>query len=537
MNDLKAVNNIVCKRIRYNFLYVMFFLSVLIIATGCTSLPKDYSQIPSTAYTDTEDTQLGRSIAEISKDKNNLSGAYLLNEGLEAFAARMVLADAAERSLDIQYYIWRNDAVGKLMASSVLRAAERGVRVRLLLDDINLEGLDEELSALDSHSNIEIRIFNPFILRQIRQLEMIMTFSRINRRMHNKSFTVDNQVTIVGGRNIGDEYYDYNKDVNFNDMDILAIGPVVNEVSVAFDKYWNSEFAIPVARLVSKISETDLKELRSSLAEHALRMQKSEYIKAVAHSIFLKSLQNKTLPIYWGKASVVYDEPEKIHDDLEDSGMRLSKKAAPFINDMRSELILISPYFIPGDEGMTKLRELVDHKIRIRVLTNSLASTDVSLVYANYKPYQLPLLQAGVELYESKPVTNISNENKKIKFGSSSRASLHTKLYIFDRKKLFVGSYNLDPRSSNINTELGIIFENDSLAGEIAQWWDKNIEDWSYKLVVVDDKTNGDQIDQHIEWTAIEQGVIQRYAVEPKTSIWRRLGVYFMSILPVESFL
>lgn len=516
----------------------MLVLVNITINAGCSSLPKDYSRTPSSAYSDTENTRLGRSISQISKDKNNLSGAYLLNEGLDAFAARMVLADAAERSLDLQYYIWRNDTVGKLMASRVLHAAERGVRVRLLLDDINLEGLDDELSALNSHSNIEVRIFNPFLLRQIRQLEMVLTFSRINRRMHNKSFIADNQVTIVGGRNIGDEYYDYNKDVNFDDLDILTVGPVVNEISVAFDKYWNSEFSIPVDSLISKLSKTDLYALRSSLAQHQSRMQQSEYIKAVDNSVFLKSLQNKSLSLYWGKASVIYDEPEKIHANLENYGLHLSKKAAPLVNNTKSELILISPYFIPGNEGMASLQELLDRKIRIRVLTNSLASTDVSLVYANYKPYQLPLLQAGVELYESRPVNSSSKVEKKRMFGSSSRASLHTKLYIFDRKKLFVGSYNLDPRSSRLNTELGIVFENDTLAEEIAYWWDEYIDDWSYKLVVANDTRNFDgQSEPYIKWMEKKQSQLQRYEVEPQTSVWRRLGVFFMSILPIESFL
>jgi len=492
--------------------------------------------MPSTAFKDTQDTQLGRGITRLTTDKKDLSGAYLLREGLDAFAARMVLADAAERSLDIQYYIWHNDAVGKLFAGAVLRAAERGVRVRVLLDDIQLEGLDRELAALDSHPNIEIRIFNPFVLRQARVLEMIFSFSRINRRMHNKSFTADSQITIVGGRNIGDEYYDFHKEVNFDDLDILTIGPVVEEVSDAFDQYWNSEFAIPVAGFIKKVSQLDLGQLRTSLAGHDAKMQVSEYMKAVRESVFLVSLNKKTLPIAWGKAYVVYDEPEKINHDSQDTRTHLSRKVAPFVNDSHSELILISPYFIPGENALARLQKLIARDVRVRVLTNSLASTDVSIVYAGYMPYRVPLLQAGVELYESKPSNNIPRKRKKYKLGSSSRASLHTKLYIFDRQKIFVGSYNLDPRSSKLNTELGIVFENEKLAETLALWWDEHIDAWAYKLVLAEEHgtEEDEETEYSIEWLAEENGKQQRYKVEPHAGFWRRFGIDFMSILPIE---
>ncbi|MCW8966479.1 MAG: phospholipase D family protein [Candidatus Pacearchaeota archaeon] len=500
-------------------------------------MPKDDQRLPSTAFRDAQDTSLGRSIGYLTIDKNGLSGAYLLKDGLDAFAARLVLAEKAERSLDVQYYIWHNDTIGKLFASAMLRAAERGVRVRVLLDDINTGGLDHELATFDSHPNIEIRILNPFVLRRARELELIFSFPRVNRRMHNKSFTADNQVTIVGGRNIGNEYYDFHKEVNFNDLDILTIGPIVDDVSDAFDQYWNSEFALSVGSFIKKTPKVSLEQLKVSLAEHDVVMRTSEYAMAVRETEFLTRLGNKTLPFSWGKAKVIYDPPEKLHPDSKISAMQVNTKAESFINQINSELVLVSPYFVPGTEGLAIFKKLIARGVRVRVLTNSLASTDVSIVYAGYMPYRIPLLKAGIELYEAKPTNNIQSKQKKYKIGSSSLASLHTKLHVIDRKKIYVGSYNLDPRSANINTELGMVFENEELARNIAQSMDKHIDSWAYKLEIIKDQGMEDDTDYAIEWVTEKEGKEQRYSVEPNTGFWRRLGAGLMSILPVEDLL
>ena len=392
------------------------------------------------------------------------------------------------------------------------------------------------LAAMDSHPNIEIRVFNPFTLRYMRGLEMLFSFTRINRRMHNKSITADNLVTIVGGRNIGDEYYDINKNVNFSDLDVITFGPVVDDVSTAFDKYWNYKSSIPVAALTAKASTDQLKYLRNALNFFDESMQKSEYVQAVRESTFLQNLTNQNLPFSWGKAYAIYDEPEKANPNIHDYQSYLTSKAKPHLFDTQSELILISPYYIPREQRMTKFKELTVRGVRVRILTNSLASTDVSIVYAGYKPYRIPLLRAGIELYESMPANNVSKQQKKHSFGGSSRASLHTKLYILDRKKIFVGSYNFDPRSLNINTELGILFENKELAEEIAQWWDNHVDSWAYKLNLVEEESmeENDESEYGIEWITTENGKEQRYTVEPHTSFWRRFGVDFMSILPIE---
>ncbi|MDY6978441.1 MAG: phospholipase D family protein [Pseudomonadota bacterium] len=517
---------------------ILFLFIALAFPPGCTSLPHGASRTYSSAVSENVETRLSRAIQSARQNHPGESGFTPLQSGLAAFAARMALAESAERSLDIQYYIWHNDEIGELFAAALLRAADRGVRVRLLLDDWGVYDADELLSTLEMHPNIDVRLFNPFRFRSLRKIETLLSFSRINRRMHNKSFIADNQITIVGGRNIGNEYFDAHDAVNFSDFDVLAIGPLVREVSDAFDRYWNSDIAVPVRDLISPPTDADLTNLRTDLSEHIREMTDSSYMKQVRQSDLVSSLKQGQVRLYWGDAHVIYDDPEKVVTSTQERDTHLITRLGPLLQDTDEELIIISPYFIPGKRGVAQFSKLTSKGIRVRVLTNSLASNDVGLVYAGYKPYIIPMLKAGVELYEAKPGTNITGNGKTDtdRIGSSSRSSLHTKLYVFDQEKIFVGSLNLDPRSTVLNTELGIVFTNKEFGELIAKEWQNRIRRTSYQLRLVGEPKASEEDDifrlRWIEYT--EDGIIE-HKVEPYVGFWRRLGIDFLGFLPIES--
>ena len=510
---------------------LLFVCCAITIVTSCASIPKDIDKPTSFSFQDTNNTQLGKTIQPLVKNQGSKSGLLPLAGGVDAFTARYILANAAERSIDAQYYIWHADLTGKLLVHALLEAADRGVRVRLLLDDINMAGKDSALVSLHTHPNISIRLFNPFANRSFRAMDIITDFSRINRRMHNKSFTIDNQATIVGGRNIGDEYFDANPTADIQDFDFLAIGDAVNEVSSQFDKYWNSKFAIPIDALDADGDGETIDSLKQKLDKHVAQISNTIYVDAIKQSELLNNVKGKKLKLFWDEAKVLYDEPEKIELSEDDVTTHLRSKLDPLIAGTQQEVMIISPYFIPGDKGVKRAEEAEKRGLKFRVLTNSLASTDVPMVYSSYSNYRIPLLKAGVELYEMKP-TYRSKQKAKL-MDVSSRASLHSKVYIFDRKHIFVGSYNLDPRSTKINTEMGIYVSNTKLAEHFAQWWERSVNQLAYKLVLEypDGKQNGDP---ELVWLDLAHDPVKRYDEEPKVGSWEKFKNDFLSILPIE---
>ncbi|MGD8639749.1 MAG: phospholipase D family protein [Gammaproteobacteria bacterium] len=508
----------------------LFIVFSVLIVTSCASLPDVTDKPVSFAYQDTENTQLGRAIQSLTKSQRSETGLLPLQGGVDAFTARYVLSNAAERSIDAQYYIWHDDLTGKLLVHALLEAANRGIRVRLLLDDINMAGKDNILATLDAHPNIEVRLFNPFANRNFRAMDIITDFRRINRRMHNKSFTIDNQVTIVGGRNIGDEYFDANPAADVQDFDLLAIGSVVHAVSQEFDSYWNSKFSVPVDALVTGSDEQAIEPIKKSLDNHVAQASNTVYIDAVKKSRLLNNITAKKLTFFWDEAEVFYDDPQKIDRDKEDDSTHLRSKLDPLLADTQQEIIIISPYFIPGEKGVNRIKEAKDRGIDFRILTNSLSSTDVPLVYSSYSPYRIPLLELGVDLYEMKP-TYRSRKKAKL-MDVSSRASLHSKVYIFDRKHIFVGSYNLDPRSTSINTEMGIFIKDTEIATHFAKWWDKSITQLAYKLEL--DNTGKDFGDNELVWLDLAAETAKRYDDEPNAGTWMKLKNDFLSIFPLE---
>ena len=512
-------------------------LSVLILLLGgCATLPENVQRIYSTAATDTVDTSLGRDVAELKADHPDKSGFFLLGNGLDAFVARAVFSGLAERTIDIQYYLYHGDLVGGLIAYGLLEAADRGVRVRMLLDDMGLEGRDINIATLDSHPNIEIRIFNPFSRNIFRVSQFLTRFGVVTRRMHNKSFTVDNQVTIVGGRNIGNEYFDADPELAFGDLDVLAVGPVVREVSESFDAYWNSELSYPIATLVGrKVSTEKLENSRPQWEQFIKEEKESDYYKALLDSNLARQLEETgAIDFRWGQARALYDDPEKIVRRPGKKELQLAPQLAPFIDEITDELIIYSAYFVPGRDGVLFLKELRERGVRVRILTNSLSSTDVSLVHAGYGRYRRDLLRAGIELYEvDKKVSRKERKKDKKQKGltGSSKASLHAKAFVFDREELFIGSLNLDPRSVELNTEIGIVFHSPELGALMGEDFDRKVTTKAFQLHLHKDKDGL----EYITWTINRNGREEVYTVDPYTSFWRRLMVNLAGLLPIES--
>jgi len=443
----------------------------------------------------------------------------------------MVLAEAAERSLDVQYYIWHDDLTGRIFANALLRAADRGVRVRVILDDVGARAKDENLLSLDAHPNIEIRLFNPVASRSLRSLGMLADFERLNRRMHNKSFIADNQRAILGGRNIGDEYFEAQSEVAFGDLDVMTVGPDVSEVSEAFDLYWNAPASYPISALLGRSGETaNLDALRTALASFVESQRDSPYVNR-AKSQLLDLMATGSDGFYWGKADLLYDDPSKITRAPEDTEGHLVPQFADLKSQIKDDLLIVSPYFVPGGPGVAWLRGLVKRGVRVTVLTNSLAATDVGAVHAGYQHYREGLLEAGVRLYEVKPDA-IESERAKREGGiTGSRASLHAKTFVFDRRAVFIGSLNLDPRSIQLNTEIGLVCESAPLAEELAGTLEKKIDTIAWRLERIVDASGSTRI----VWVETGAEGVRQRTEEPEVSAWRRFSVWFLGLLPIES--
>jgi cardiolipin synthase C len=413
---------------------------------------------------------LDQQIAALEARHPDQSAFRLVVDGPEAFITRVQSARRATRSLDVQTYIWHADLTGKFLAQTLIEAADRGVRVRVLLDDMDARAKNAGFAALAAHPGIEVRLFNPFASRRgpLRLLgEGLRRFSRINHRMHNKSWIADNRVALVGGRNLGDEYFGASDAVNFVDLDFAMIGPVVRDVSASFDEYWNSPLAYPLEILdAASVNAAALERLRVLLAAHAREAQSSRYAAALRSDDAMARLVAGDWPMEWTTTyEFVSDDPLKSTMESKDADRtRVGTTLAPLIQHARTRLTVISPYFVPGKATTAKLVDAVRAGKEVRVLTNSLAANDVAAVHGGYSTYRKPLLEGGVRLWELKPLGG--RETNKSMFGSSG-ASLHTKALSVDSEILFVGSYNLDPRSTWLNCEQGVVVENATLARQL----------------------------------------------------------------------
>lgn len=493
---------------------------------GACALPSQEGRPVSHALSgnQSQDTSLGKAIAPMIASHPGLSGIAPLSDALEAFSMRALLIRAAERSLDIQYYIWRDDITGNLLLDALQEAAERGVRVRLLLDDNGIPGLDQRLARLDTHPHVEVRLFNPFSWRRFKPLGYLTHFPRANRRMHNKSLTADSQVTVIGGRNIGDEYFGATEGTLFTDLDVVATGPVVGELASDFDRYWNSESAYPLDRLVRASQRTD------SGTPAQDDPGRARYLKALQDSPFLEQLLAGQRELHWSPVRLVSDDPRKGQGLANEEDLLLFH-VGNLIGTPGESLYLVSPYFVPTDTGVNAFRQLRRDGVDVQILTNALEATDVSAVHAGYAKHRAALLDAGVVLYEMRRQPTQAGDAKDSAglFGSSA-SSLHAKTFAVDRQRLFVGSFNFDPRSAHLNTELGFIIDNPVLAEKLYDTFEQLIPQNAYQV--------GQAADGTLYWQERDsQGQARRHTQEPGVGPLKRLGVWLLSHLPIDSLL
>ena len=494
-------------------------------------LPEDSGR-RATAHIVAHDTAIGRAIAAMPAPPGR-SGTWALPVPIDAFATRVAMVRAAERSLDLQYYIWNGDMTGLLLLDELRLAADRGVRVRLLVDDNGTAGLDEELIALDAHPNAEVRLFNPFVLRGSKLAGLVVDFDRLNRRMHNKSLTADGVATIVGGRNIGDPYFDSDPRVAFVDLDVLAIGPVAGEVGGQFDEYWNSRYARGAASILGPAPTGALAQLASRLAEAKARPAAARFMQAVDANPFVASLQEGKVAFDWVPVQLAYDPPSKASGDAGASQLLVTQLSAT-LGDPRERLDVISPYFVPGRQGVDSFCAIARTGAKLRIVTNSLAANDVVAVHSGYAKWRRGLLECGAELYELKPSSGEPADAPRGKGGwkrpGESSASLHGKVLAMDRRRAFVGSFNLDPRSVTLNTEMGFVIDSPALAGRVSDALDRRVADGTYQVRL---RADG----KGLEWIERRDGRELVYNDEPDASAGRSWSAWLLSKLPIEHLL
>jgi cardiolipin synthase C len=504
---------------------------------------------PSHALADPVLTPLGKQVSALVTNHPGLSGVHVLDSNLEALVARVEMADAAASTLDLQSYIIWGDASGRLLAGRILQAADRGVRVRVLVDDVNVVWKDSWITRLDAHPNVELRVFNPFLGRRSSWLLVVRDFleaGRLARRMHNKLFVADNAVAIMGGRNIGDEYFAARLDMNFEDLDVVVLGAAVEDLSRSFDDYWNCAWAYPLAAWKSDREKTrDARKAREAVLSEPTRPLPATFREALEQTKVLQPLFDDAALLAWGRARVVYDRPKKVGGgDKHGTGIEVIPEIWDLISRVREELIVISPYFVPGQRGADLLRALRQRGVRVRILTNSLGSTDVGLAQTGYSRYRRRLLDDGVELHELKPTAMSRPIDRRWfqRHATRPQTSLHAKAFIFDRQTVFVGSMNLDARAHYLNTELGLILENASAAAELASLFEESIQpEHSYRmeLQTFERVTSPKLADQPggrwPVWITEQNGREVTHPHEPGVSLLRKVWVGLLGLLPMEA--
>ncbi|WP_309497768.1 phospholipase D family protein [Sulfurovum sp.] len=532
------------KSINFIYLFKIFYIVIITLflsacshkipkttankQTSITKLPKD--KAPLLSYLNNTDQKLG-----------DHSAFYSLSAPTDAFAARLFLIDHATTSLDVQYYIYKADTTGKVFAAHLLMAAHRGVKVRILLDDLSSSGKDEQWQKLASHPNIELRLFNPNIFRtSFRNLALLFNVNSLGKRMHNKSLISDGSAAIIGGRNIGDVYFASTAETLFLDYDILAIGKVVPDIYKAFDLYWNSDEAVPSKDVLDHSDNPSYLPSKEDLKREIKLYEESPAGKAIVNSEFNRKLTQKNLKLTVAKRTdFYYDHPTKVNTDESDTSTHISAQLNRELMQVKNNLIVISPYFIPSDQMLENIKEKRDRGINVIVITNSLASTDVFPVYSGYQDSIKDLVEMGVKLYELKP-----NSFKKFlsntEWASPNSLSLHTKMILMDNDRLIVGSANIDPRSDKLNTELLMIISSEKLTKrqkmellEIINLDNFYQLSWGmYPNEFDNDVTHSGPI-----WHTLEEGKEKTYYAPPQVGFWKRLGTDMISILPIKGYL
>ncbi len=478
------------------------------------------------AFKDYKETVIGRKIVGMEMTHPGESGFAIMRNSVPAYTSRIMLTELAEKSLDLQYYIWEADATGRIFADRLIRAADRGVRVRILVDDMNLSDSDATIASLDAHQHIEIRIFNPFSHRSKRYLDFLTDLKRVNHRMHNKIMVMDNTLAIVGGRNIGNHYFGVDTQANFRDLDIAAAGPVVREVSSTFDRFWNSDWSVPIKTLVDRPYTQE--DLQTAISVMRKKIEEHDYPYPLDEDVadLMSELENILDDLIWAPGTVIWDDPEDI--DAQPGDDNIDRKFYEKMATLSTEMLVESAYFVTRERGVETARKLIDRGVRIRVLTNSLLSNDVLAAHAGYAKNRTELVKNGLELYELRPdAGTIRNSGRQSIVSAESMAALHTKALVFDRESVFIGSFNLDPRSANINTEAGLYVESPELAQEVIAFLDEGVTLENSYRVTLDEK--GDLV-----WITEIEGKEVRYTKDPESSFWQRFMSGFIQMLPVQ---
>ena len=474
----------------------------------------------------TSSTTLGKIALAGPAEPEPSSGVVPLLDGTEAFAARVGLIRTASAALDVQYYIWQRDATGLTLMDELRRAADRGVRVRLLIDDNGISGMDEDLAAIDALPNVEVRLFNPFILRTFKSLGYVFDFVRLNRRMHNKSLTADGAVSIVGGRNIGDIYFGFGSGLQFIDTDVMVAGKAAADIGTDFDGYWRSGSSHPIDRLINPPEPTALGRLIEDAERAATSTEGRLYYKRLLNSELVRDLAAGRLTFEWTEVVLVSDDPAKGLGKAADKDL-LFPQLMELLSRPKRSVDLVSAYFIPGRKFTDALVRLASAGLRVRVLTNSHAATDVPVVHSAYAKYRPELLRSGVELYELKPEYAVPDESEGPDIAKSSRASLHSKTLAVDGERVFVGSFNFDPRSAFLNTEMGVVIDSPGMAGALDAAFSERFRQRSY----VPEVTATGEMVWHETTT---EGTQAPHLSEPSTNAFSRLLFWMTGKLPIE---
>ena len=504
-------------------LQLLTLAAIFALLGACATAPFDYPKEHSVAITDTSDTHLAREVKEWTDANGGLSGFYPLQSGTDALGVRLRLMELAERTIDAQYFLMKDDSAGHIFAASLLQAADRGVRVRFLLDDIFTTVEDELLALINQHPQIQVRLYNPVARRGIGMFNFLGDFKRANRRMHNKSFIVDNQVTVIGGRNIADEYFELRTDAEFLDFDVVGIGPVAGAVSEEFDLFWNHSRSVPMEAFDDDVKPGNLEDVHEILGEGVIAKHRSIYRHAIESNLVVE-LFNGKVPLYAANAVVITDDPEKLLHKVSEDQQTLVNYLSEIAVNAKSEIIVITPYFVPGDAGVAFWREIVANGVRVIIVTNSLASNNHTAVHSAYSKYRRPMLEAGAELFEAR-----ANAVDEIHGGGGvkpDRLTLHTKGVIIDREKVFVGSLNMDPRSIDLNTEMGVVIDSPELANRLAENIIEDLPEFAYRVELLDSGK--------LQWRCTIEGTEVIESKEPLSTGWQRFKAFLMKIVPEQ---
>jgi len=535
---------VACSRWPWTVQAAWWCLLVLLALCGCASMPPgvDYPKLTSSALDHPEATRLGHVFADASAAHPGLSALRLVPIGLDGFLLRAEMIDRAEKTLDLQYYIFRSDESGRLLAEAVLRAADRGVRVRLLIDDFDNTGQDAQVNALDAHPNIQVRLYNPLAYRGnvqfLRWAEMLIHDPRLDYRMHNKLMVVDNAIALVGGRNVGDDYFQIAAKGQLGDYEVFAAGPIVPTLSQSFDEFWASTPSIPVEALADgPIPAQKLADYRQKLALNRQEKQAdgSDYATRVLTGEPLNGVLAGRLPLVWARATLWYDTPEKARVEKDEKGGRLMRGAIfEAAAAAHTEIIMISAFLVPGEDGMMLFDDLHRRAVTTRVLTNSMESSNAWTPFASYLHYRAALLDDHVELYEIRDRPgSVGGTGQNAQMSSYGNYALHTKLYIFDRQKIFIGSMNFDERSLYLNTEMGLMIESPELAQQGAVLFEGLTQPAnSYHVLMTAPPDPA-----HLIWRTQENGQPADYFADPARSTWQRWNMWLLSLLPLDALM